>query len=35
MVGGEKQAETAAQDRGSYRTVIGERLGREIILSPR
>lgn len=35
VVGGQQQAETGATQRGEYREVIGDRLGREIILEPK
>ena len=35
LFGGQSKIESGYQDRGSYREVIGDRLGREVILSPK
>ena len=35
LAGGQPKVESGYQDRASYREVIGDRLGREIILSPK
>lgn len=35
LLGGRQQAETGAQQRTDYREVVGNRLGREIILEPK
>ncbi len=35
LVGGQQKMESGYQDRSSYREVLGQRLGREIILAPK
>lgn len=35
LIGGQQRAETGATQRGDYREVVGDRLGREIILEPK
>jgi len=35
LVGGQQKMESGYQDRSSYRDLIGDRLGREIVLSPK
>ncbi len=35
VIGGQQKMESGYQDRASYRDVIGERMGREIILAPK